>query len=152
MREAGRRLFTELHYRAEAAGRSIIGSTANGVPAYAEVDRDGRRLYVCGQAFVLPPDDSDSALVIVVDRVDSVGGPPHVMGTAWIPARMPAEFWDRHWTSGDTTFSVRPPFGRRQRMLIDAIRRDPQLAVVLDEPGAMPWPKPSGVMFQRSGD
>jgi hypothetical protein len=47
-------------------------------------------------------------MVIMVDRVDGVGGPPVVAGVAYINAHVTDAFWNRSWSSGDTSFFVRP--------------------------------------------
>jgi len=89
---------------AERAGRIRLGAFyANRVHG-ADVSRDGTFLWVLGQQFTLPL--RDSALVILVDHVDSAS--PTIDGTAHIAATLPAEYWGKVWESGDTTFLIRP--------------------------------------------
>ena len=84
----------------------FVGGQSNGVAYTAATDSARTTLTVLGQRFSIPR--RDSALVVMVDRVDGVGGEPIVVGTAVVESRLPDRPAERMWTSGDTTFIVRP--------------------------------------------
>ncbi len=103
----------------EDAGRQFLGGQSGGSVYAAAYDDDS--LYVLGRSYLLP--SGDSALVVMVDRVDSAGGAPTVLGTANIDARLAPEFWTRHWASGDTLFIIRSH--QAESILLEALRRAP---------------------------
>ena len=124
--EAAHRPYRLAARAAEDAGRQFVGGQSGGVVYSAAFDDDS--LYVLGRSYPLP--HGDSALVIMVDRIDSVGGDPSILATANITASLPAEFWTRQWRSGDTLFTILPR--EPQRLLLDALRRSPRLGQFLD--------------------
>ena len=72
-----------------------------------EFDTDGDTLWLRDTMFVIP--SRDSAIVLMLDRIDdSTRATPVLAGHAYIAATMPESFWQKSWTSGDTTFMVRP--------------------------------------------
>jgi hypothetical protein len=84
----------------------FIGGQSGGVAYTAEADSARVTLTVLGQRFSIPR--RDSALIVMVDRIDGVGGDPIVAGTRVVESRLPEVPAERTWTSGDTTFIVRP--------------------------------------------
>jgi hypothetical protein len=124
--EAANRAYRMAERAAEDAGRHFVGGQSGGVVYSAAFDDDS--LYVLGRGYPLPR--GDSAFAIMVDRIDGVGGDPSIVATANITARLPAEFWTRHWMSGDTLFTILPR--EPQRFLLDALRRSPRLGQFLD--------------------
>ncbi len=104
-----RRAETEYNTARRAAlGRDglFVGGQSGGVAYTAEADSARRTLTVLGQRFSIPR--SDSALIVMVDRIDGVGGDPIVAATTVVESRLPDLPAERTWTSGDTTFIVRP--------------------------------------------
>lgn len=91
--------------RARRMGGGSI--TAGGVVLWVETDYERRRLWAEGQSFDLP--ERDSALVVLVDRIDRAGGPPIIAGTTYVPSEVSSRLWARVWRSGDTTYHVGPP-------------------------------------------
>lgn len=76
-----------------AAGRELRTRGVSSFGGGAHYDPAGRTLWVLGRAFSLGDTrgGAPTALVVLVDRVDSVGGPPVVAGTARIAATLPPE-------------------------------------------------------------
>jgi hypothetical protein len=89
-----------------AAG-GVWSGTQVGTLVYGAVhDREGTWVEVLGQRFPLP--QRDSALVVLVDHVDGVSGQPVILDVRRVPSLLPVDVLSRSWTSGDTTFSLRP--------------------------------------------
>jgi hypothetical protein len=124
--DAAHRAYRVAVRAAEDAGRQFLGGQSGGVVYSAAFDDDS--VYVLGRGYSLPR--GDSALVIMVDRIDSVGGDPSAVGTAQIAARLPAEFWSKQWRSGDTLFIILPH--EPERILLETLRRSPQLREFLE--------------------
>jgi hypothetical protein len=116
-----RRAYRAALRTAEDAGRGFVGGQSGGIVYAAAYDSDS--LYVLDHSYPLP--SGDSALVVMVDRVDSVGGNPAVVGTANIEARLAPEFRTKQWVSGDTLFIIRPRETERTRIFLEALRRAP---------------------------
>lgn len=55
------------------------------------LDAAAQHIHVLGRAYALPR--GDSAVVLVVDRTDGVGGPPVVVATVRIAGALPEGFW-----------------------------------------------------------
>jgi hypothetical protein len=110
----------------------FVGGQSGGVAYTAEADSARRTLTVLGQRFSIPR--GDSALIVMVDRIDGVGGDPIVAATRVVESRLPDVPAERTWTSGDTTFIVRPR-GREpgsDRLNIEAmLGRDSTVAAFL---------------------
>ncbi|MGH9885827.1 MAG: hypothetical protein ACREBE_09880, partial [bacterium] len=85
-----------------AADRVFMGGSNGSISYGSEIDRRGSRLYLLGQEYAIP--ERDSALVIMIDRVDGIGGPPVVVAAAVIDGRLPPEVQSKTWISGETTF------------------------------------------------
>ena len=102
------RAATDEYRRAEAsailANGVVLGGQAGAVAYLAQVDSGRTAVTVLGQRFALPP--RDSALIVLVDRIDGSGGRPAVVGTAVVDGRLPNPPPTRMWTSGDTIFTV----------------------------------------------
>lgn len=124
--EATRHAYRIAARAAEDAGRHFVGGHSGGFVYAAAYDHDS--LYVLGRSYLLPR--RDSALVVMVDRVDSVDGNPAVVGTANVEAQVAPEFWIKQWASGDTLFIVRPH--QPERILLEALRRAPRLGQFLE--------------------
>jgi len=101
----GQRAYKQAQLAAAAADRSFFGG-GGATPYWGEIDRQSRRLYLLGQEYAIP--GRDSALVVLIDRIDNVGGPAVVIGAAVVDGRLPPEVDTKTWVSGDTTFMVRP--------------------------------------------
>jgi hypothetical protein len=99
----------EFHRRALdalAAGGQWNGSQI-GTLVYGSIhDPGGTWVEILGQRWAVP--QRDSALVVLVDRVDSVGGPPFVLEAQRISSMLPSDILLRTWVSGDTTFTLKP--------------------------------------------
>jgi hypothetical protein len=106
---AAQRHATEHYHTARKAAlladAVFLGGQTGAVSYFAEVDSARTTLTILGQRFRLPP--RDSALIVLVDRVDRVGGDPVVAGSTVVDARLPDASPTRTWTSGDTTFTIR---------------------------------------------
>ena len=100
------------------AGRQFLGGFYSNGFHYADYSADRRRLWVLGREYALP--ERDSALVVMVDRVDGVGGPVVIAGYAYMTAQLPERYWLKSWMSGDTTFMVHPR--DQQHLLLEALR------------------------------
>lgn len=102
------RAATDEYRRAEAsaivANAVVLGGQAGAVAYLAQVDSGRTAVTVLGQRFALPP--RDSALIVMVDRIDGSGGRPAIVGTAVVDGRLPDLPPTRMWTSGDTIFTV----------------------------------------------
>ena len=113
--------WTRLH--ADEQRLNFFGSGSH----YGLIDEGHRRVTLEGTSFSLAP--SDSALVIMV-AIQSSGG-PRTITTARLSTRLPEDYWTRMWSSGDTTFIVRPRLDRLNAMLLTALRSSPAVAAFL---------------------
>jgi hypothetical protein len=121
--------FREASAAATLAGRSLMGGSGGRASYWAEIDNDGNTMYVLGTAYHIPV--KDSTLVILVDRVDRVGGEPFVVGSAVIDGRMTSDLEPKTWTSGDTTFTVRQSKTSSLDVFLEALKRDPAVAAFI---------------------
>jgi hypothetical protein len=103
----------------------FLGAYSRGIAYYAEVDSSRTRVKIFDQSFRVPP--RDSALVVLVDRTDGVGGEPTVARTVVVDGRFPASPLPKTWTSGDTIFTIRVP-DRDHENLLMVLARDPAVA------------------------
>jgi hypothetical protein len=116
---------TTLRERAVAATRAGSGGSANGVLWWAELARSGDSIYVRGSAIALGA--PDSTLVIVVDRVDAVGGAPEIVATTRVPARpLPAVV--NRWP----TRNLVAPMATAGAAVTSMVRQSPKIAAFLD--------------------
>jgi hypothetical protein len=126
--------YDELRREAADSGRSLLGtgSTSHNAPVtmtWGFPRRAEDTLFVLGQKFALP--NRDSALVVMIEaRSHDPARPPRLIGTAWIPADLDPAHWPRHWTSGDTSFTIYPP--RDNRILRDALEKVPAVRAFLN--------------------
>ena len=120
--------YREASAAATMAGHSIMGGYAGHAAYWAELDREANTLFVLGKAYPLPA--KDSTLVILVDRVDHIGGEPYVVGAAVINGHMSSELQTKTWTSGDTTFMVRPSRDGLE-VFLDNLKKDPAIAAFI---------------------
>jgi len=100
----------------------FLGAYSRGVSYVAEVDSARTTVKVLSQSFRVPA--RDSALIVLVDRTDAVGGEPTVARTIVVDGRFPTPPLPKTWTSGDTTFTVRAPSRDRENLLM-VLQRDP---------------------------
>ena len=127
-RDDAERVRREVAAAAALANRTVMGNFANGPSYFAELDRDNNALYVLGNQYTIPT--RDSTLVILVDRIDRLGGPPFVVGAAVVDGRMSSELVPKTWVSGDTTFTVRPPKTALD-LFLETLKKDPAVAAFL---------------------
>lgn len=127
-RAESERVYRQASAAATLAGHSIMGGYAGRAAYWAEVDHDDNVMFVLGKSYPIPP--KDSTLVILVDRVDHVGGEPYVVGAAVINGHMSSEFEAKTWTSGDTTFMVRPSRNGLD-VFLDNLKKDPAIAAFI---------------------
>lgn len=106
---------------AENAQGMFVGGQRGLITYGGELDRDRNSFHLLGKTYEIPL--RDSAIVLMVDRVDSPGGPPFVAGVAYIDAHLPDAFWTKSWSSGDTTFIVHA--GSGSHALETALQRIP---------------------------
>jgi len=128
-RAAGNQVYEQARVAAAVANRGFSGS-GGPYPHWTEIDRSNGRLYVLGREFDIPP--RGSALIVIVDRVDGIGGPPMVIGSAVIDGTLPEDVRGKTWTSGDTTFMVRPSKSGIQ-IFLETLRQDPVVGAFLSE-------------------
>jgi hypothetical protein len=128
-RAAGLRAFEQARLAASVADRGFLGGGGPN-PYWAEIDRDNQHLYVLGQEFTIPA--RGSTLVVLIDRIDRVGGPPVVIGSAVVDGQLPPDVRGKTWTSGDTTFSIRPSKSGIE-VFLETLRQDPVMAAFLSE-------------------
>jgi hypothetical protein len=103
----------------------FLGGYSRGVAYYAELDSARTALKILNRSFRVPP--RDSALIVLVDRTDGVGGVPTVTRTVVVDGRFPAPPTPKTWTSGDTIFTIRVP-DRGLENLLMVLQRDPAAA------------------------
>ena len=112
---------------AEDQGRTFLGAQVGGTVWTASYDRASGELFIQDQVFRLT--ERDSALVVLVDRAENARGAPVVIGSTWVGRELPSEAWSQSWTSGDTTFIVRPR--QRKAHLLALLRRSPAVQAFL---------------------
>ena len=98
----------------------FFGGQRGRIAYFARLDSARRSLTVLDRVIRVPP--RDSALVVLVDRVDQDGG-PRVIEALVVDGRYPAPVEPRHWQSGDTLFTIRVP-DRTRTNLEDVLSRD----------------------------
>ncbi len=125
-----RQPFRALERAAEDSGRWFVGQQHGTSVSNAEYDPTRGRLFLLGRAFDIP--SGDTAIVILVDHSDGIGGAPTIAATAYMPATMPDAFWPKSWTSGDTTYFVHTHHGESEQMLMASLRRVPALRGLLE--------------------
>jgi hypothetical protein len=110
----------------EARGNQFSGSSSGGLAYGFEIDNRTRRLIVLDQT--VPFGVPDSAAVVLVDRVDAVGGPPVVVRIFRIPALLSTDF--------TATGRNADPFTgiAIESLLRDALRRSPVAREFMDDP------------------
>jgi hypothetical protein len=110
----------------EKIGRSSVGGFfAKGFYAL-EYSRDRNMVWVLDKAFRIPR--RDSAIVVIVDRVDGIGGAPIVIGHEYISARQPYLDGRKRRTSVDITRVVRDD---RNQLLQAALSTNPKVRAFL---------------------
>lgn len=117
--------------RRTASGRDgmLLGGLRGSVSYTAELDSTRTALTVLEQRFSVP--HGDSALVVMVDRIDGVGGDPVIAGAKVVESRLPDGPAEQTWTHGDTTFTVHAR-GRDDRTDIETVLgRDPVVAAFM---------------------
>ena len=127
-RTESERVYREASAAATLAGHSLMGGYSGRGVYWAEVDGEANTLVVLGKTYAVPP--KDSVLIILVDRIDRVGGEPFIVGSAVIDGRMSSEFVTKTWTSGDTTFTVRPPKNGLD-VFLENLKKDPAIAAFI---------------------
>lgn len=110
--------YRRLRSEAVLTNRTVLGGVTHGTVQWAEMDSHGRVLYVLGKEFEIP--ERDSALVVMIDDLDGSRGVPRVVGTVYVEGTVPPDALGKWWTSGDTTYSVRPKRSR-ESVLRDAL-------------------------------
>lgn len=128
-RLADLRAYEDARVAAIAANHSFFGGGGTN-PFWAELDRESHRISALGRDFVLP--SRGSALVVLVDRLDKVGGAPVVIGSAVVDGLLPADVRGKTWTSGDTTFMIRPSRTGID-LFIETLKQDPAIAAFLSD-------------------
>jgi hypothetical protein len=106
----------------------FLGGNARGIGYYAELDSARTVVTILDHSYRIPP--RDSALIVLVDRIDGVGGMPTVTGTAIVDGRFPTPQTPKTWTSGDTVFTIRVPDRQQENMLM-VLQRDTIVAAFL---------------------
>lgn len=103
---ASMRRMTAHRREVEDRGRTFIGTYSEELmPVGFELSRLMTDTVWVGDRFFVPPWRRDSALVVLLDH-ERPGSP--VVGTVTIPSTLPGGSDTKTWTSGDTTFIVRP--------------------------------------------
>ena len=98
-----------------AVGGQWAGTQVGRVVFGAIYDPGGRWVQILGKRWTLPP--GDSALVVLVDRIDSVGGPPMIVEGLFIESSLPANLFWYNTELRDTSLSL-----RRSGSVRDALR------------------------------
>lgn len=124
----GERAYREASAAATLANRSLMGLPGGANTFWLELDRASDMLYLLGNQYSIP--SRDSTLVILVDRVDRVGGQPFVVGSAVIDGHMSSDLVPKTWVSGDTTFTVRPA-KTGLSVFLESLKKDPAVAAFL---------------------
>lgn len=125
--------FTSVRYRelqraAEDSGWRFMGGRSGPVIQELAIDSANRRIRIRDRIFAVP--ERDSALVVMVDLTRDSAYTPLVVGYTYVPAELPEGYWTKHWTSGDTTFFVRPR--NNDVMLSRLLRANPSIAAFLN--------------------
>ena len=102
----------EKRRRAEELGRNanLLVHCATGISV--EISRRSRlsgadTIFVFDRHYPVPM-MSDSALVVLIEGGATPASPPRLVGTTTIGSVIDPAYWGKNWTSGDTTFFVRP--------------------------------------------
>jgi hypothetical protein len=127
-RSESERAYREASASAALAGHSIMGGYAGRAIYFSELDHDGNTISILGRAYQLPP--KDSTLIILVDRVDHIGGEPFIVGSAVIDGHISSELQTKTWTSGDTTFMVHPSKNGLD-VFLEGLKKDPAIAAFI---------------------
>ena len=98
--------YRRLTSQALLADRTVLGHSGLGTVNLAEMDANRRTLYVHGRELAIP--ERDSTLVVLIDDFDGSRGTPRIVGTVFVKGTVPSDAQQRSWTSGDTTYIVRP--------------------------------------------
>ena len=116
--------FDRKAHDAIAVGGWWAGAQVGKVIYGAIHDREGRWVQILGKRWSLPL--RDSALVILVDRIDGVGGSPIIVEHRLIESSLPANVFGYNTTSRDTLHSLRPPASVRSALL-ELLSRSPTI-------------------------
>jgi hypothetical protein len=108
--------------------RSLLGGSAGSVNYWAEIDHEHKAVIVLGNTYAIP--ERDSTLVLLVDRVDGVGGQSVVLAAAVVDGRLSTQK-EKSWVSGDTTFIVRPHTQSGLDEFLERLKKDPLVAAFL---------------------
>lgn len=130
-RDAAKRMFDQARIAALTADHGFLGG-GGGHPYWAEIDRQNRKISVLGREFDLPA--RGSALVVLVDRLDGIGGPTTVIGSAVVDGQLGPEVRTKTWRSGDTTFTVSPSKSGID-VFLETLKEDPLIAAFLSDGG-----------------
>ena len=112
----------------EDAGWNFMGGRQGPVIWDFAVDPDQSRVRLGGRVFQVPL--RDSTLVIMVEVTQDSAYTPVIVGEAYVPAQLPADYWQKMWRSGDTLFVVHPR--NTDEMLTRLLRTNPSIAAYLD--------------------
>jgi hypothetical protein len=126
--DSASRRYRALRRAAEDSGWRFMGGQEGAVIQELVIDSTDSRLRVRDRIFAIP--GRDSALVVMVDMTRDPANTPVIVGHAYVPAQLPEGYWPKHWTSGDTIFSVRPR--NADQMLTRLLRTNPSIAAFLD--------------------
>jgi hypothetical protein len=122
-----RSTFRQLRDAAEDSGRTFAGGVQRGIVRHASWTPVA--LWVAGQRFALPADDS--ALVVVVDLPEAPGGSTRVVKTSFVPASVPPDFWPQMMNRGDTMLFYQAPRQRTTELLLSHLRANSVLRDLL---------------------
>ena len=122
------RAYRRREFALRDSGWAPVGGRSLDVVHEGDIDLRRTTIRVGDRLFPLP--QRDSALVLMIDQTRDSAFTPHVVGTAYVPAVLPEGYWSRSWTSGDTTFFVRPR--RSAEVLTDVLRRNPAVRRFLE--------------------
>jgi hypothetical protein len=132
VQRATTKAYREAMNATEDAGRQFIGGVSgarmwSGAYTHHSDSLAGDTLYIGGRTLALPR--RDSALVVMFTQSGVPGAAPVFVGTAWIPAKMPAAYWPKDWSHGDTTFFIHPH--GQEAMLRAALAKVPAISEFL---------------------
>jgi hypothetical protein len=122
------RAYRRREYALRDSGWAPVGGRSLDIVHEGEIDARRTTIRVRDRLFPLP--QRDSALVLMLDQTRDSSFTPNVVGTAYVPAVMPDGYWTKSWTSGDTTFTVRPR--RSAEVLTDLLRANPAVRRFLE--------------------
>ena len=112
--------FDRKAFDARAVGGQWGGAQVGKVIYGAIHDPGGRWVQILGKRWTLPL--RDSALVVLVDRIDDVGGPPIIVAHRFIESSLPANLFWYNTESRDTSHSLLPP-GLVRSALLELLSR-----------------------------